>query len=162
MEVTKNMEMEVEKVRSIPKERGSKDSDVWIVLLKDLGSFALYFNKSNNCFCGFEVNKIRIRKARTSTIQGRTFTVPERRVLASSEEFGTYALHFPNINLVYERYPQFLKYESDIETQLSIGLQSIDNAHRRGTSIVTMNVRGKVSGLSHLSNGTPQNNEGSE
>ena len=100
---------------------------MWIVLLKDLGDYALYLNKTNNCFAGFEVHKIRIRKAETYTIQGRTFSLPNRRVIAGNDEFGRYAWHYPNIEMVYEKYPQFKKYSQEIETNIKSGLESVLN-----------------------------------
>ena len=100
-----------------------RSNNVWIVLLKDLGDYALYLNKTNNCFAGFEVHKIRIRPAGGFDVTQkdgsvRHVSVPERRVIAGNEEFGRYAWHFPNIGVVYKNYPQFKKYNQEIETKL--------------------------------------------
>jgi hypothetical protein len=109
--------------REIPQEKGSKETNVWIVLLKDLGDYALYLNKTNNCFAGFEVHKIRIMKPKECDIKRKDgsvyhMSVPERRVIAGSEEFGMHAWHYPNIEMVYEKYPQFKKYSEEIEIML--------------------------------------------
>lgn len=60
-------------------------------------------------------------------------------------EFEHYAWCFPSINLVYERYLQFLKYKLNIETRFNIGLQSTENVYGCGVSAITQSVRGNVS-----------------
>jgi hypothetical protein len=90
-----------------------------IELLKDLGDYALYLNKSDNQFSGFEVHKIRIKKVVTCKIKGKEFTKPDRRVIASSEEFGIYAWHYPTLEIVYQNYPQFKSYDDNIRIMLS-------------------------------------------
>ena len=104
-------------VKDIPISKKSKN--IWIVLLKDLGEYALYLNKTDNCFAGFEIHKIRIREAKECDIKSkdgyvRHLSVPKRRVIASNEDFGRFAWHYPNLDLVYEKYPIFKKHESEI------------------------------------------------
>jgi len=109
----------------------SKKSNVlWIVLLKDLGGFALYFNKSDNCFGGFEVHKVRVKPSRSCKIKQKDgsvscFTVPERRVIASSVEFGLYAWHYPCLDMVFDEYPMFLDFKHEIEKGLKFALNDI-------------------------------------
>ena len=105
------------KIKDIPQE--SKSDNLWIVLLKDLGDYALYLNKTNNCFAGFEVHKIRFMKARTCNIQGKMFSMPDRRVISNSEGFGKYAWHYPNLDIVFAKYPQFKKHEGEILKELA-------------------------------------------
>lgn len=102
----------IDGIRSIPKE--SKSIKLWIVLLKDLGDYALYLNKSDGCFSGFEVHKIRVREARECKIQNKTVFTPKRRILANSEEFGYYAWHYPNLDEALKDYPIFKDYKQDI------------------------------------------------
>jgi len=116
-----------EKIKNIPNEKKSKN--VWIVLLKDLGDIALYLNKSDNCFSGFEIHKIRTMNARSCSIKQKNgsithFTVPKRRKLASNEDFGRYGWHYPNLMLVYDKHPIFRKYNHEIENRLNIALES--------------------------------------
>jgi hypothetical protein len=102
----------VDGIRSIPKE--SKSPKLWIVLLKDLGDYALYLNKSDGCFSGFEIHKIRIREARKCLIHNKTVFTPKRRILANSKEFGRYAWHYPNLDEAFKEYPIFKNYKQDI------------------------------------------------
>lgn len=137
-------------IRSIPNEKGSRDTDVWIVLLKDLGDYALYFNKTNNCFAGFEVHKIRIREAQERDIKQKDGSIyhmsaPKRRVIAGNEDFGRFAWHYPNINLVYEKYPEFKKYDKEIKSTLNIALKSVLKPISRDNEIKTTNVSSKPS-----------------
>jgi len=119
-------------IKDIPLEKKSKN--IWIVLLKDLGSFALYLNKSNNCFSGFEVHKIKTLEASNCIIRQKSgnisyFSVPKRRVIANDEKFGRYAWHYPNLNLVYEKHPIFRKYNHEIERRLKSALESINKTN---------------------------------
>ena len=104
-------------IKDIPQE--SKSKNVWIVLLKDLGDYALYLNKTDDCFAGFEVHKIRFMKAVECNIKGKSFLKPDRRVISSSEGFGKYAWHYPNLDMVFDNYPQFKKYKGEIIKELS-------------------------------------------
>jgi len=115
-------------MRPIPESR--KSNRLWIVLLKDLGDFALYFNKTGNYFAGFEVHKIRIREATECNIKQkdgtiRHFTVPRRRVIAGNEDFGRFSWHYPNIDLVYEKHSEFKKYSQEIESKLEDALITV-------------------------------------
>ena len=137
-------------IKGIPNEKGSRDTDVWIVLLKDLGDYALYFNKTNNCFTGFEVHKIRIREAQERDIKQKDGSIyhmsaPKRRVIAGNEDFGRFAWHYPNIDLVYEKYPEFKKYDKEIESTLNIALESVLKSISRDNEIKTTNVSSKPS-----------------
>ena len=112
-------------VRGIPE--SSRSNRLWIVLLKDLGDYALYFNRTDNHFSGFEVHKIRIKEAQESDIKRKDGSVyhlsgPRRRVLAGSEEFGRYAWHFPSLDLVFENHPEFKKYAPGINSKLEYAL----------------------------------------
>jgi hypothetical protein len=78
-----------------------------IYLIKDIGTHALYLNLTDQCVCGWEVHKIRIKEAGTKNINGRKFTVPKRRVIASTSEFGKYGWSYPNLKCVEEEYPSF-------------------------------------------------------
>jgi hypothetical protein len=122
------IEKAIHEIKNIPESKKSKH--LWIVLLKDLGDYALYFNKTDNCFAGFEVHKIRIRKATEHDIKCKDGSVhhlfePLRRAIAGNEDFGKFAWHYPNLSLVYEKYPEFKKYSHEIETRLRIELESI-------------------------------------
>ena len=118
----------LEVIKDIPV---SKKSDrLWIVLLKDLGDFALYFNKTDNCFAGFEVHRIFVREAREHDIKLKDgsikhLSLPKRCVIASNEGFGRYAWHYPNLDLVYEKYPQFKEYRHEIESNLNDALITV-------------------------------------
>lgn len=90
----------------LPKEHGSKHSQYWIVLIKDLGDYALYLNKTSDICCGYEVHKIRIKEP--ETIYGIEY--PKRRVIASTSEFGRYAWAYPNKESVLKAFPQFKGY----------------------------------------------------
>ena len=81
--------------QDIPVEKGGPTSQVWIVLLVDLDDHALYLNKTNGCFAGFEVHRIRTKNAQTCTIHNTAFSVPARRVIASTSEFGHWAWAAP-------------------------------------------------------------------
>ena len=116
-----------EQIKDIPIEKKSKN--IWIVLLKDLGDITLYLNKSDNCFSGFEVHKIRIMEKRECDITRKDgsiyhMLVQRRRIIAGSEDFGRYAWHYPNLNIVYEKYPEFKKHNKEIETRLQVDLES--------------------------------------
>ena len=118
----------LETIKDIPISRTSEK--LWIVLLKDLGDFALYFNKTDNCFAGFEVHKIRIREPREHDIKSKDgsihhLSLPKRRVIARNEDFGRYAWHYPNLDLVYEKYPQFKEYCHEIKNKLDNALMTI-------------------------------------
>ena len=137
-------------IRNIPNERGSRNTNVWIVLLKDLGDYALYLNKTNNCFAGFEVHKIRIREAQESDIKGKDgrishMSVPKRRVIAGNEDFGRFAWHYPNIDLVYEKHPDFKKHSQEIESNLNVALNSVLKVFLRNDEIKTTKVGSKPS-----------------
>ena len=121
-------------MKPIPESR--KSNRLWIVLLKDLGDFALYFNKTNNCFSGFEVHKIRVREARELDIKCRDgsinhLSVPRRRVIASNEDFGRFAWHYPNLDLVFEKHSEFKKHSQEIECRLKEALISIEKRFLR-------------------------------
>ena len=116
----------LDSVKDIPVERGSSSTDVWIVLLADAGDYALYLNKSGGYFSGFEVHKIRFQKARTCNIHGTVFDVPDRRVIASSEEFGRYGWHVQSLKMVFRDYPIFLQYESQINDKLALERAKLD------------------------------------
>ena len=116
----------LESIKDIPFERGSSNTDVWIVLLCDAGDYALYLNKSGGYFSGFEVHKIRFKKARTCCIHGTVFDVPDRRVIASSEEFGRYAWHFQSLKMVFRDYPIFFPYRSMINEKVALERAKID------------------------------------
>lgn len=95
-------------IKDIPKEKRS------IVLLKDLGDYALYLNRTDNCFAGFEVHKIRIMEA-TEYKRGNTvYKFPKRRAIASTAEFGHYGWHYPNLEMVFDKYPRFKDYKKEI------------------------------------------------
>jgi ABC-type transport system substrate-binding protein len=106
-------------IKEIIKEKGCKSSDFWIVLLHRVGDRALYLNKSGGYFAGFEIHKIRIRKAGTYTIEGRTFTVSNRESIAKTSEFGYYAYHYPKLEKIFELYPEFRPYELEIRQRVS-------------------------------------------
>ena len=123
-------------MKGIPESR--KSPHVWIVLLKDLGDYALYLNKTDNCFSGFEVHKIRIRDAVECDIKTkdgvvRHISAPKRRVIASNEDFGKFAWHYPNINFVYNEHPQFEKHKHEIETRLKDATDTIPKRILRDT-----------------------------
>ena len=116
-------------IRDIPE--SSRSSRLWIVLLKDIGDYALYFNKTGNCFAGFEVHRIRIKDASEHNIKlkdgsVRHLSLPRRRVIASNEDFGKYAWHYPNIDLVYEKHPEFKKHSQEIESKLEDVLITVE------------------------------------
>jgi hypothetical protein len=107
------------KFKDIPREKGSYQTDVWIVLLCDLDDKALYLNKSNGYFSGFEVHKIRTRPARKCNIHGKMFSVPDRRVIASNNEFGRYAWSYPSLKMVFRKHPEFMQHERRIKIILT-------------------------------------------
>lgn len=112
--------------KDIPQEKGSSNSDVWIVLLCDLGNKALYLNKSGGYFSGFEVHHIRLRKSKKCKIHGRMFTVPDRRVLASSGEFCRYAWSYPSLKMVFRFHSEFVEHEVHIIKKLSVERKKLD------------------------------------
>jgi len=154
----KNMKKEVEKVRSIPGERGSRYTDVWVVLLKDLDDYALYLNKTSNCFCGFEVHEIRIREAQECDFKGKDgrishMSTPKSRIIAGNELFGRFAWHYPNIDLVYEKHPQFKKYDREIKSRLEAALFTTLKPISRDTIMTTTMVGSKPSVINSKSDG---------
>ena len=133
--------------KTLPKEKGSEASQIWIVLLKDLGNYALYLNKSGNYFSGFEVHKIRIKKAREINFKPKDgkvikVSIPERRALAFSEEFGHYAWTYPTLKAVYAEHPNFKKYNDEITEAASLALFCVKE-HRRKS--ITPETNGNVS-----------------
>ena len=122
-------------IRSIP--TSSRSKNVWIVLLKDLGNFALYLNMTGGFFGGFEVHQIRVRGAKECTIKQkngsiRHFAVPMRRIIAGSGEFGRFAWHFPSLDLVFVAHPIFKKYCEEIESRLKDALIVAEKPVSRG------------------------------
>ena len=108
--------MTEEKILPIPEE--VKGKDVWIVLIKELEKIALYLNKSDGYFAGFEVHKIRIKKAETKIIKDKKIQFKERKKIASNREFGTRALAYPTLDLVYKKYPEFKPFEDEIQNKV--------------------------------------------
>jgi len=113
--------MSGEHIKDIPE--SSRSSRLWIVLLKDLGDFALYLNKTGGFFGGFEVHRIRIKESKECCIKqknGRTrhFAVPRRRIIAGSGDFGRFAWCYPSLDLVYVEYPEFKRCCKEIESRL--------------------------------------------
>lgn len=156
------IEKAMHEIKDIPKSR--KSNHLWIVLLKDLGDYALYFNKTDNCFAGFEVHKIRIRKSREGDIKQKDgsvyhMSVPERRVIAGSEEFGIYAWHYPNIEMVYEKYPQFKKYSEEIEITLNNALITVKERVSHSDVDKTLLTRSKPSTFSQKSDSIAKKGE---
>ena len=146
-------------MKDIPQSKKSKN--IWIVLLKDLGDFALYFNKTDDCFCGFEVHKIRVKPASETNIKckdGRVCHISkvERRVIATSEEFGRYAWHYPNISMVYEKYPQFKSFSQEIESRLNDALIPSPETHTRETVDKTTFLHTRQPTTHSNNKGTPQ------
>ena len=91
-------------MKTIPNE--IKGRDCWIILLKDIGDYALYFNKSEGFFAGFEVHKIRVKPPCELNIKQedgsiKHISIPERRAIANSEEFGKNAWHYPTLDSVF-------------------------------------------------------------
>lgn len=107
------------KYKDIPREKGSYQTDVWIVLLCDMDKKALYLNKTGGYFSGFEVHKIRTRPARKCKIHGKTFSVPDRRIIAGNNEFGRYAWSYPSLKMVFRQHPEFVKHEARIHSILA-------------------------------------------
>ncbi|MCK5260869.1 MAG: hypothetical protein KAJ44_01670 [Thermoplasmatales archaeon] len=135
-----------ETIKNIPVSK--KSEKLWIVLLKDLGNFALYFNKSDNCFSGFEVHKICIREAREHDIKLKDgsikhLSLPKRRVIASNEGFGRYAWRYPTLDLVYEKYPKFKEYRHEIKSKLNDALITVKECVLREGSDKTLKVGSK-------------------
>jgi len=135
-------------IRGIPE--SSRSDKLWIVLLKDLGDYALYFNKTDNCFAGFEVHKIRIREAQDCDIKRKDgsihhLSVPKRRVIVGNEGFGRLAWHYPNIDLVYKNYPEFKKHNHEIESMLKDALITVQKRISRDEVEKTMMVDSKPS-----------------
>lgn len=152
----------LETIKDIPISR--KSEKLWIVLLKDLGDFALYFNKTDNCFAGFEVHKIRIREAREHDIKSKDgniqhLSLPRRRVIARNEDFGRYAWHYPNLDLVYEKYPQFKEYHHEVKSKLNDALITILERVSRVGSDKTPKVGSKPSALKPKSDVTARKGE---
>lgn len=121
-------------IKNIPK--SSRSENLWIALLTDMGNCALYFNKTDNCFCGFEVHIVRIREAKECDIKRKDgsighLSVPKRRVIVGSEGFGSLAWHYPNLDLVYEKYPEFKKYRHEIESKLKDALITVQERFSR-------------------------------
>lgn len=140
----------LETIKDIPVSR--KSEKLWIVLLKDMGDFALYFNKTDNCFAGFEVHKIRIKEACEHDIKSKDgnikhLSLPRRRVIARNEEFGYHAWHYPNLDLVYEKYPEFKEYHHEIESKLNDALITVLERVSRVRSSKTPKVSSKPSAL---------------
>jgi hypothetical protein len=102
-------------MNEIPKSYGSANSEYYIILLCDIGEYALYMNKSGGYFSGYEVHKIRTRKGRTCEIAGKSVILEACRYLASSEEFGKHAFHYPTLEQVYKAYPMFQAHHNFIE-----------------------------------------------
>ena len=115
-----------QRLKDIPQEKGSYNADVWIVLLCDVGEKALYLNKSGGYFSGFEVHRIRLQPARKCRIHGKTFSVPDRRVIAGAGEFGRYAWHYPSLKMVFRSHPEFVEHEGRIRSKLTIERNKID------------------------------------
>jgi len=124
-----------------------KSNFLWIVLLKDIGDYALYFNKTDNCFAGFEVHKIRIREAQECDIKQKNgsvyhLSVPRRRVVAGNEDFGRFAWHYPNLTIVYKKFPKFKKHSHEIENKLDDALITVKKRISRVYVDKTDNTRG--------------------
>jgi len=109
-------------IKPIPKE--IKGKDTWIVLLKDLGDYALYLNKTEGYKCGFEVHKIRPRKEQIKKIKGKTIYMPTRNVIATTREFGFYAWFYPDLETVYKNYPIFKQYDTIIKDRAKKAMNS--------------------------------------
>ncbi len=118
-----------DEIKDIPSEKGNYSSDVWIVLFCDLDDFALYLNKSSNRFNGFEVHKIRIKNERKCMIHGFSFTVPKRRAIASSNEFGRYAWAFPSLKMVYRNFPKFFEHDVEICKKVTLERNKLDGGN---------------------------------
>lgn len=101
--------VENEIIVDIPRERNGKQ--YWIVLLKDLGHLALYLNMSDGYKSGFEVHKIRTKKAETKNINEKIVDMKTRNVIASSGEFGYWAWAYLKRMQVYEHHPEFEQYD---------------------------------------------------
>jgi len=114
-----------------------------IILLKDLGDYALYLNYSDNCFSGFEVHRIRMKNPEKVFYYTKdkgivSFNLPKRRIIATSKEFGRYAWHYPTLELVYEKFPVFndcLQVGCGLMVYHSVGVtplfQTLKNAFKR-------------------------------
>jgi len=109
-----------QRFKDIPQEKGSYQTDVWIVLLCDITTKALYLNKTGGHFSGFEVHKIRVKPARKCKIHGKTFSVPDRRILASTAEFGRYGWSYASLKMVFQHHPEFIEHETQIMKKLSV------------------------------------------
>jgi len=156
------IEKAIHEIKDIPKSR--KSNHLWVVLLKDLGDYALYFNKTDNCFAGFEVHKIRVMKPREGDIKQKDgsvyhMSVPERRVIAGSEEFGMHAWHYPNIKMVYEKYPQFKKYSEEIGITLDTALITVKKQVLRSDVDKTLLPHSKPSAFSQKSDSIAKKGE---
>jgi len=141
-----------------------KGKNVWIILLKDLGDYALYFNKTDNCFAGFEVHKIRIKEARECDIRRENgeiyhMSVPRRRIIVGNEEFGYFAWHYHNLDLVYEKYPQFKEYHHEIKSKLEDALITVAEYVSRVETDKTTIAGSKPSVLKSKSNITARKSE---
>ena len=130
-------------MKKIPQE--IKTHGAWIVLLKRLeGNFndpkciglALYLNKSDGFFSGFEVHRIRIKPEKQWKIHERVIFSPEREVLASPKEFGFFGWAFPSLNKVYENFPIFKNHDKVIRQKLSkVPLKHVQESSKKSNRL---------------------------
>ncbi len=119
---------EPEDIKSIPEEVNGKK--FWIVLLVDLGDYALYLNKSDGYFAGYEVHKIRVLNGEVKKIKGKTIEFNTKRTIARNSEFGKYAWHYPKLEFVYNYYPQFKRFGEEIRIKTD---QNVARYNRKST-----------------------------